>query len=398
MQTNRIASDGPGAVVDLTADASGAPGPADLPPRLVHALAVGPMGEEDKQRGQGHGADGAVWAGARGRSKPRDGNVEGSKAQGAMESDAGQAPVALKGEPESRSRTACGGSSQHGQGGRDHEPWEEADGGVRPCCDLRPSFVGHHARVAVVPHLLHVRLERSSSSVRHDVGRIHEQLVSSTLNLRVQHDVFCADAARFKETDFPEVGHPMGTIHARVMADGHQLSFRACAVTRAGGHEAGAKGHVSALCTEGVVIRGKVGSSDATDLRVGKPAHKVLDPIDGRDGVVVGEQDEVVVHGLQDIGAGIGPVGGIVVEPRHAVLFAHLLGVVLGLGIRDDDLVGRVGLTHQAGQHAVQFVGVVDRRHQHRNAIGLTVWPEHRLGGADAPVVLVHASPWRFPS
>ena len=57
----------------------------------------------------------------------------------------------------------------------------------------------------------------------HDVGRIHEQLVSSTLNLRVQGDVLRADATRFKKTDFPQVGHAVRTDSRRVVADGHEL-------------------------------------------------------------------------------------------------------------------------------------------------------------------------------
>ena len=232
----------------------------------------------------------------------------------------------------------------------------------------------------------------------HDVGRIHEQLVSSTLNLRVQDDVLRADATRFKKTDFPQVGHAVRTVHARVVADGHELPFRACAVTGARGHEAGAKGDVGTLCAKGIVVGSKVGASDATHFRVGEPTHKVLDPVDGRDGVVVGEQDEVVVHGLQDVGARVGSVGGIVVKPRHAVLFADRTRVVLGLRIGHDDLVGRVRLSHEARQHAVQFIGVVDGRHQHGHAVGLTVRSQHRLCGADALIALVHASPWWLSS
>ena len=144
--------------------------------------------------------------------------------------------------------------------------------------------------------------------MRHHVGGVDEQLVALALNFGIQHDVFRPDATFFEEIHFSQVGHAVGAVHARVVRDGYEFAFGLGAVAGASGHEFGAEGHVSALGAERVVVRREVGATHRTDFGVVEPAHEFGHPIEGWDGVVVGEQHEVVVHLAEGKVAGVGSV------------------------------------------------------------------------------------------
>ena len=293
-----------------------------------------------------------------------------------MEGDTGEVPIASEREPEVGLGPAGQSAVEHGGEGEHHERREEPDGRVGPRGDFRPALVGDHAGVAVISHLLHVGLERASATVRHHVGWVDEQLVAFALNLGVKHDVLGSNAAFFKEIHFSQVGHAVGAIHAGVVGDGHQFALGLRAVAGTSGHEFGTEGHVSTLGAERVVVRCEVGSAHRTDFGVVEPAYELGDPVQGRHGVIVGEQHEVVVHLAQGVVAGIGSVARRVFNPRCTVLFTHGLGVVFGLGVGDDEFEMRVGLLTQSLKHDVKFVGVVDGGNQHGRLVRRTVFFE----------------------
>ena len=199
----------------------------------------------------------------------------------------------------------------------------------------------------------------------HHVGGVDEELVTGSLNLGVKHHVLRTNAPFFEEPDLTQVGHAMGAVHTGVVGDGHQFALGLSAVPGPSGHEFGAKGHVSALGAKGVVVGCEIGAAHGSYLGVVEPAHQFGHPVQRRDGVVVGEQNQVVVHLVESEVARIGSVSGRVFDPRGAVLFAHRFGVVLGLGVGDDHFEVRVGLLAQSAEHDVQFVCVVDGWNEH---------------------------------
>ena len=369
-------SSGADAVVNLGALASTSTGSSNFSPGFDDALAVSPLGEENKERRQEHRANRTMRRGANGGSKPCDGDVEADQTKRDVEGDASEVPIACEREPEVGFSPARQTTVEHGSEGEHDKRREEPDGRVRPCGDFRPSLVGDHAGVAVVSHLLHVGLERAATTVGHHVGGVDEQLVALALNLGVEHHVFSSNAAFLKEIHFSEVGHAVSAVDAGVVGNGHQFALGLGAVAGAGGHEFGAEGHISALGTERVVVGGKVGPAHRTDFGVVEPADQFGDPIEGWDGVVVGEQHEVVVHLTEGVVAGVGPVSRRVVNPRGAVLFAHGFGVVLGFGVGDDELKVRVSLLAQSLEHDVELVGVVDGWNQHGRLVRRTVFFE----------------------
>ena len=220
--------------------------------------------------------------------------------------------------------------------------------------------------------------------MRHHVGGVDEELVTGPLNLGVEHDVLCPNAPFFEEPDLTQVGHPMSAVHPGVVRDGHQFALGLGAVAGPGGHEFGAKGHVSTLGAEGVVVRRKVGAPHRSDLGVVEPTHQFGHPVQRRNGVVVGKEDQVVVHLVEGVVARIGPVAGRVFDPRGAVLLAHRFGVVFGLGVGDDHFEMRVGLLAQPAEHNVQFVGIVDGRDEHGRFVRRTVGLHQHGHGAIA--------------
>ena len=78
---------------------------------------------------------------------------------------------------------------------------------------IRPPLIGDHSGVAVVAHLLHVRLEGAASAVGITLDR--------SMNNLWPHAGFWHRARRLRhrcilpqEPDFAQVGHAVGAIHA----------------------------------------------------------------------------------------------------------------------------------------------------------------------------------------
>jgi hypothetical protein len=136
----------------------------------------------------------------------------------------------------------------------------------------------------------------------------------------------------------------MGAVDAWVVSDGDQFALWLSAVACPGGHEFCTKGYIGAFGTKGVVVGGKVGSAYSPDLWVVKPTNEFLNPVQGRHGIIVSEQDEVVIHLVQGEVARIRPIPRRVLNPSCTVLFAHGFGVIFGLGVRNHNLEVRVGL------------------------------------------------------
>ena len=179
---------------------------------------------------------------------------------------------------------------------------------MRPCGDFRPTLVRNHTGVTVISHLFHVGFEGAAASMRHNVGRVDEKFVSRALYLGVQHHVFCTNATFLKESHFSKVGHAMGAIDSGVVRDWNEFSLGLGAIACSCGHEFRTKGDVGTFCTEWVVVWCKIWSTDSTDFGVVKPANEFLNPVQRRNGIVVGEEDEVVVHLIECEITGVGSV------------------------------------------------------------------------------------------
>ena len=212
------------------------------------------------------------------------------------------------------------------------------------------------------------------------------------LNLRIEHDILSTNATLLKEVHFLKVGHAVSAIHAGVVGDRHEFALGLCPVTCTCGHEFCTEGHVSAFGTEGVVIGSKIWPSHGPNIGVVKPAHQFRHPIEGRDGVVIGEEHQIMVHLAERKVARIGAVTAWVVDPRGAVFFTNGLGVVFGFGIGYDNLEMRVGLLAQSAKDDVEFIGVVDGRNQHGRFVRRTVFLEENRDRFSLAHETVHTS------
>ena len=165
----------------------------------------------------------------------------------------------------------------------------------------------------------------------------------------------------------------MSAVDAWIVSNWNEVALWLGSISSASRHESSAECNISTLCPKWIFIRCKVRSANRTHFVVLEPSNQFLDPVQWRDGIVIGEQHKFVVHLSKGKVASVGTVARRVVDPRGAVLLAHGLGVVFGFGIRDDDFEMRVGLLAQALKHDVKFVGVVDGGDQHGRLVRRTV-------------------------
>ena len=133
----------------------------------------------------------------------------------------------------------------------------------------------------------------------------------------------------------------MSAVDARVVGNGHQFALGLGAVTVPAVMNLVQKATSAHLAPNGSSSGAKLGPPTAPTSGLSNQRTSLATQ-PRVDGVVVGEQHEVVVHLTEGVVAGVGPVSRRVVNPRGAVLFAHGLGVVLGFGVSDDELKVRV--------------------------------------------------------
>ena len=199
---------------------------------------------------------------------------------------------------------------------------------MRPCCNLRPSLVGNHASVTVVPHLLHVWLEWPSSTMWHNVGWVDEQFVPFSLNFRIENDIFSPNASWFEEVDLTKVFHSVSAVDTRVVRDWNQFTTRLCTVASSCRHEFGTEGNIGTLRSKWVFVRGKIWSTNGSNFRILEPSNELLSPVERRNGIIIGKENKIMVHLFQCEIACISAVCGWVFNPRRSIFFTDIFGMV----------------------------------------------------------------------
>ncbi len=144
---------------------------------------------------------------------------------------------------------------------------------MRPFCNFWPALVCNHSCVAIISHLFHVWPKWSSTPVWHHIFRVDEQLVSCTLNFRIQYNIFCTDASILEEANLSQVSHPMSTVYSRIVSDWNQLPLRLCTISGTCCHELCTECNICALRSERVFVWGEIRSTDCSNIRVIKPAN-----------------------------------------------------------------------------------------------------------------------------
>ena len=164
----------------------------------------------------------------------------------------------------------------------------------------------------------------------HDVGWIDEQFVPFSLDFCIENDIFSPNASGFEEVDLTKVFHSMSAVDTRVVRDWNQFTTRLCTVTRACRHELGTERNIGTLCSEWVFVRGKIWSTHGSNFRVLEPSNELLCPVERRNGVIIGKENQIMVHLFQCEIACIGAICGWVFNPRRPIFFTHIFGMVSG--------------------------------------------------------------------